>query len=82
MDSGRLAALAAAQGVPNLNAGAVGVSSAHVQLAQLDAQIAQESARASAPTTRKCRVFLEGATRRHRPGDGPGRCASAQDRER
>ncbi len=41
MDSGRLAALAAAQGVPNLNAGSVGVSSSHVQLAQLDAQIAQ-----------------------------------------
>ncbi len=43
MDSGRLAALAAAQGVPNLNAGSVGVSSSHVQLAQLDAQIAQEA---------------------------------------
>ena len=44
MDSGRLAALAAAQGVPNLNAGAsAGLSSSHIQLAQLDAQISQES---------------------------------------
>lgn len=44
MDSGRLAALAAAQAVPNLGpGGAGGMSASHLQLAQLDAQIAQDS---------------------------------------
>jgi uncharacterized protein involved in exopolysaccharide biosynthesis len=44
MDSGRLAALANQLSTPNLQAGAgAGLSSAHVQLAQLDGQIAQQS---------------------------------------
>ena len=42
LDSGRLAALAGQLAVPNLNSG-VAMSGGHVQLAQLDAQIAQES---------------------------------------
>jgi succinoglycan biosynthesis transport protein ExoP len=43
LDSGRLAALAAAQAVPNLGSTGPGLSSSHVQLAELDAQIAQEA---------------------------------------
>ena len=44
MDSGRLAALANQLSMPNLQSGAgAGLSSAHVQLAQLDGQIVQQS---------------------------------------
>jgi uncharacterized protein involved in exopolysaccharide biosynthesis len=43
MDSGRLATLANQLAMPNLQAGAAGPSSSHVQLAQLDAQIEQAS---------------------------------------
>ena len=43
MDSGRLATLANQLAMPNLQANATGPSSSHMQLAQLDAQIAQAS---------------------------------------
>lgn len=43
MDSGRLAALENQLTMPNLQASAAGMSSSHMQLAQLDAQIAQAS---------------------------------------
>lgn len=43
MDSARLAALAGQLSMPNLNSSATATSASHIQLSQLDAQIAQQS---------------------------------------